>query len=150
MHTSMCTHLQSVCARAHFLRLLCLLITVKRRQLETETHQGIKGISVGWCVTELNHCLLFWYVLWFRKHSKEDVGATRGRLPGSVNTSHNYWWSGSGCLLYSNSHSVKSFSIVLLFYCLLLSIILLALISVLVFWIWYIFAHKETWLNIRV
>lgn len=62
----MCTHLRSVCApalAAHFLGLQCLLITIKRRQLETETHQGIKGISVGWCVTELNRCLLFWYVL---------------------------------------------------------------------------------------
>lgn len=77
--TQTSVYLQSVCAHAaaaHFLRLLCLLITVKSSQLETETHQGIKGISVGWCVTELNHCLLFWYVLWFRKRSKEDVGAT--------------------------------------------------------------------------
>lgn len=98
MHT--CVHICIGCAfslAAHFLRLQCLLITIKRRQLETETHQGIKGISVGWCVTELNHCLLFWYVLWFRKRSKEDVGATKGRLPGSVNKSQNLLWSGTGC-----------------------------------------------------
>lgn len=54
MHTSgLCVHLCKVCAcapAANFRKLLCLLITVKRRQLETETHQGIKGISVGWCV----------------------------------------------------------------------------------------------------
>lgn len=63
MHTSVYTFAECACACEHFLRLLCLLITVKRRQFETEAHQGIKGISVGWCVTELNHCLLFWYVL---------------------------------------------------------------------------------------
>ncbi len=54
----MFTHLRSVCAcvpAAHFLRQLCLLIMVKRRQLETETHQGIKGISVGWCEMDVTN-----------------------------------------------------------------------------------------------
>lgn len=65
-YTHKCVHICKACVfvhRQHISSGCCLLITVKRRQLETETHQGIKGISVGWCVTELNHCLLFWYVL---------------------------------------------------------------------------------------
>lgn len=113
-------YLQSVCAHtlaAHFLRLLCLLITVKRSQLETETHQGIKGISVGWCVTDLNRCLLFWYVLWFRKSSKEDVGATP-RVSGYESKLLTVWLRLQNYHLQSNDYSFTSFSTLIFFFCL--------------------------------